>query len=83
MNFSVFAAKTVGFDSQIESIKLIKNGIEFELNAEEFKELQDVLAGKKFSFAHFDHRGDYAPYKVTLCSSEDGKQYCAATYDNE
>lgn len=82
MSFSVFATKTVGFDSQVESIKLIKNGIEFELNAEEFKELQDVLAGKRFSFTHFDHRGDYTPHKVTLCSSKDGKQYNAVTYDN-
>ena len=83
MSFSVIATKTTGFDSQVENIKLIKNGIEFELNAEEFKELQNVLDGKRFSLAYFDHRGDYTPYKVTLCSSNDGQQYNAVTYDNE
>lgn len=83
MSFSVIATKTTGFDSQVENIKLIKNGIEFELNAEEFKELQNVLDGKRFSLAYFDNKGDYTPYKVTLCSSNDGKQYNAVTYDNE
>lgn len=82
MSFTVYATKTVGFDSKVQSITLIKNGIEFELNSEEFKEMQEVLAGKRFCLSHFDHRGDYSPNKVTLCSSKDGKQYNAVTYDN-
>jgi hypothetical protein len=82
MKLSVYAAKTIGFDSKVETVKLIKNGVEFDLNAEEFDELQAVLAGKRFCLSFYADKSDYRPYKSILCSSADGKQYDTFTHDN-
>lgn len=83
MNFSVYAKRKVGFDSTIETIKFTKDGTEFELNKEQVEEMQAVLAGKRFCLSFFQTKGDYSPYQVILCSTEDGKQLNATTFDGE
>ena len=82
MNFSVYAKRKVGFDSTIESIKFIKDGIEFELNEEQVEEMQAVLAGKRFCLSFFRTKGDYSPYQAILCSTEGGKQLNATAFDD-
>jgi hypothetical protein len=83
MNFSVYAKRKVGFDSIIETIKFTKDGTEFHLNKEQVDEMQAVLAGKRFCLNFFQTKSDYSPYQVILCSSENGEQLNATTFDDE
>jgi hypothetical protein len=83
MNFSVYAKRKIGFDSTLETLKFVKDGVEFELNKEQVEEMQAVLAGKRFALSFFETKGDYSPYQTILCSSKDGQQLHATTFDDE